>query len=122
MRKHVTRSSRLFGKIAAAAGALSLLAGAAHAQNNFTDAGTNVENTFTLDYEVGSVSQPTITNDPTLGGGSVVQGAPTEFTVDRLIDLVVQEQNSPLTVAPGSTGAILAVSYTHLTLPTIYSV
>ena len=98
---------RLLGKVAAAASACALLAGAAHAQNNFTDAGTNVENTFTLDYEVSGTSQPTITNDPTLGGGSVVQGSPTAFTVDRLIDLQVTQQNSPLTVAPGTSGAAL---------------
>ena len=108
MRKHGNNFfHRLFGKIAAAAGAFALIAGAAHAQNNFTDAGTNVENTFTLDYEVSGTSQPTITNDPGLGGGSVLQGAPTEFTVDRLIDLQVTQQNSPLTVAPGTTNAAL---------------
>ena len=89
-------------------GACALLAGAAHAQNNFTDAGTNVQNTFTLDYEIGGTSQPTITNDPsTTIPGAVVQGSETEFTVDRLIDLQLTQQNSPLTVAPGTSTARL---------------
>ncbi len=99
---------RLTGKIVAAMGACALLAGAAHAQNNFTDAGTNVQNTFTLDYEISGTSQPTITNDPsTTIPGAVVQGSETEFTVDRLIDLQLTQQNSPLTVAPGTSTARL---------------
>lgn len=111
MREHQRTHRRLLGKIAAAAGACALISGAAQAQNNFTDAGTNVANTFTLDYEVSGSTQPTITNDPTLGGGSVLQGGPTAFTVDRLIDLVVQEQTSPRSVAPGATGASTALDY-----------
>ena len=101
-------SRRLAGKIAAVAGACALVAGAANAQNNFTDAGTNVENTFTLDYEISGTSQPTITNDSgTTIPGAVVQGSETIFTVDRLIDLQLTQQNSPLTVAPGTTTARL---------------
>lgn len=114
MREHKKNKRRLIGKVAALAGVFSLLAGVGNAQaNNFTDAGTNVENTFTLDYEVSGTSQPTITNDPNLGGGSVLQGGPTQFTVDRLIDLVVQQQNSPLQVAPGTTGAVLEYLITN---------
>ena len=56
-----------------------------------TAAGTNVQNTFTLDYQVGGVTQPTIDNT----------GTPTEFTVDRLIDLTVAS-NGNTTVAPGA--------------------
>ncbi len=74
------------------------------AQAGGTNAGTNVSNTFTLDYSVGTNAQPTITNDPASGiPGAQVQGTPTQFTVDRLIDLTVVELNSPLTVAPNST-------------------
>ena len=62
---------------------------AAHAQNNYTNAGVSVEGTFTLNYSVGGTSQPQIDNT----------ASPTTFTVDRLVDLT-------------------AVSYTHLTLPT----
>ena len=99
---------RLAGKIAAVAGACAMIAGAAHAQNSFTEAGTNVQNTFTLDYEISSTPQPTITNDPsTTIPGAVVQGSETEFTVDRLIDLQLTQQNSPLTVAPGTSTARL---------------
>lgn len=77
---------------------------AAHAAG--TDAGTTVENTFTLNYEVSGTSQPTITNDTdTTIPGAVVQGTETLFTVDRLIDLTVTEVNSPLTVVPGASGA-----------------
>jgi len=47
------------------ASALTVLsAGSAFAQdNNFTQAGTEVVNTFNLTYDVGSVAQPPITND-----------------------------------------------------------
>ena len=52
----------------------------AHAQdNNYTPAGTNVSNTFSLDYEVGGVAQTTIDNTAT----------PTNFTVDRRVELTV---------------------------------
>lgn len=110
MRKcEIQKKKTIFSKLAATAGALALFAGSAHAQaNNFTDAGTNVENTFTLDYEVAGTEQPTITNDTdTTIPGAIVQGSETEFTVDRLIDLVVTQQNSPLTVAPAAQDAAL---------------
>lgn len=105
---------RLMGKTAAVAGALALVAGAASAQNNFTDAGTNVQNTFTLDYTVGTTPQPTITNDPaTTIPGAVVQGTETEFTVDRVVDLIVQEAAPTVNVTPGQTGAILSYTLTN---------
>ena len=108
---------RSFGKVAAMAGAFALIAGAAHAQNNYTDAGTNVENTFTLDYEVGGNAQPTITNDTdTTIPGAVVQGTETEFAVDRLVDVNVQESAATVTVTPGATpttGAVLTYTVTN---------
>ncbi len=82
------------------------IAGVAYADG--TDAGTSVENTFVLNYEVQGVVQPPITNDDdpaTQPVGAVVQGTPTLFTVDRLIDLTVAPVNSPLLVPPGGSGA-----------------
>ena len=89
----------------AALGALVAMAGAAYADG--TDAGTSVENTFVLNYEVEGVVQPPITNDtdpPTQPPGAIVQGTPTLFTVDRLVDLTVAAVNSPLSVTPGASG------------------
>jgi uncharacterized repeat protein (TIGR01451 family) len=80
-------------------------AGSAHAQ--LTPAGTNVQNTFTLTYDVGGVTQPVIdTSDPSDPNG------PTEFTVDRLIDLTVASQGDT-TVAPGATDEELVFSVTN---------
>ncbi len=70
--------------------ALSLFA-ASTAFAGGTAAGTNVQNTFTLDYKVGGTAQTQITNT----------ASPTEFTVDRLIDLTVASQGNT-TVAPGA--------------------
>ena len=70
----------------------------ANAQNNYTDAGEVVSNTFTLDYQVGSVSQTTITND---GAGG--NPPPTTFTVDRKVDVFV-ESLGDVSVVPGATG------------------
>lgn len=80
-------------------------AGSAHAQ--LTPAGTSVENTFTLTYDVGGVPQPPIdTDDPGDPNG------PTVFTVDRLIDLTVAS-NGDNTVAPGATDEELVFSVTN---------
>lgn len=77
------------------------LAGAAHAAG--VNAGTSVENTFTLTYEIENNAQPTITNDTdTAISGANIQGTETLFTVDRLIDLTVETLGSELTVAPNS--------------------
>lgn len=78
--------------VLAAVIAMALSPSLASAQNNYTPAGTSVENTFTLTYEVGAVEQPAITND-----------TPTQFTVDRLVDLNVtyQANSDDSVVAPG---------------------
>lgn len=60
-----------------------------------TAAGTNVQNTFTLSYDVGGTAQTPIDTGP---GGS---NTPTEFTVDRLVDLTVASSGNT-TVAPGA--------------------
>lgn len=67
-----------------------------------TPAGTNVQNTFTLNYKVSTVDQTTIDNTAT----------PTEFTVDRLIDLTVAA-NGDTGVAPGQQDADLVFSLTN---------
>jgi uncharacterized repeat protein (TIGR01451 family) len=88
-----------------AAGAAVLaagLAGAAHAAG--TDAGTTVSNTFTLDYDVGGVAQPTIDNT----------AAPTEFTVDRLIDLTITTLDPTQDVAPNSSDNVIRYRLTNL--------
>ncbi|MEM7661426.1 MAG: hypothetical protein AAF292_04190 [Pseudomonadota bacterium] len=81
-------------------GAASALATSAYAQapadNGFTAAGTSVENTFTLDYDVNGVDQTDITNS----------GSPTTFTVDRLVNHVVQELNSPQAGVPGGSATL----------------
>jgi len=67
-----------------------------------TAAGTNVQNTFTLDYEVGGVTQTQIDNTAT----------PTEFTVDRLVDLTVAS-NGNTNVVPGAQDQELVFSLTN---------
>ncbi len=71
-----------------------------------TAAGTNVQNTFTLDYQVAGVSQPQ------LDTGSGGTNTPTEFTVDRLIDLTVAS-NGDTTVAPGAQDQEMSFSVTN---------
>lgn len=79
-------------KLCAALGAGTLLSLSAQAQNNFTDAGETVDNTFSLTYSVNSVSQPAITPSAT------------QFTVDRLIDVLVdyEVEADDSQVPPGS--------------------
>ena len=67
-----------------------------------TAAGTNVQNTFTLNYEVSGTPQTEINNT----------GAPTEFTVDRLIDLTVAS-NGNTNVVPGAQDQDLVFSLTN---------
>ena len=87
------------------ASALSLFVGS-NAFAAGTAAGTNVQNTFTLDYQVSGVDQPTIDTGP---AGS---DTPTEFTVDRLIDLTV-DSTADANVAPGATDQTLEFSVTN---------
>lgn len=78
--------------------AFALFAGP-HAMAAGTDAGTSVENTFTLNYDVGGVNQTQIDNI----------GTPTTFTVDRRIDLTVTSQGDT-SVVPGQSGQTLLFS------------
>jgi hypothetical protein len=90
------------------ASALSLFVGsnAFAAPLNLTPAGTNVQNTFTLDYQVSGVDQPTIDTGPT------GLNTPTEFTVDRLIDLTV-DSTADANVAPDAQDQTLEFSVTN---------
>ena len=88
---------------AAAIAAVALGAGAAQAAG--TTAGTDVTNTFTLDYSVGGVDQPQITND--------ADGERTIFRVDRKVDLTLTSEGNT-TVAPGETDAELLYKLTNL--------
>ena len=104
-------------RLAILAGASAALAAVAHAGG--TDAGRSVENTFTLDYQVGGTDQGTITNDPsyTAGPGDpapvVDPGGPTDFTVDRLIDVTMTATNSGLQVPPNAQDRILTFTVTN---------
>ena len=74
---------------------------AATAQD-LTPAGTDVQNTFTLDYEVGGVDQTQINNNAT----------PTSFTVDRRVQLnVTGVQNT--NVAAGASDQSLFYGVTN---------
>jgi len=86
-----TARLRLAGFVAAAAFAASAVTGAANAAG--TDAGSTVSNTFTLDYQVGGTPQTQIDNT----------GTPTNFTVDRNVDLTVTSVGDT-NVSPGANG------------------
>jgi uncharacterized repeat protein (TIGR01451 family) len=100
-----------------AAGAVAMI-GSSHAVG--TDAGKSVENTFTLDYQVSGVSQGTITNDSAYTGGAgdpspvIDPAGPTNFTVDRMIDLAVTADNSGLVVPSNAQDRILQYTITNL--------
>ena len=72
------------------ASALTVLStGTAFAQNSFTPAGDTVSNTFTLNYEVNNTPQTEINNTAT----------PTEFNVDRLVNVTVSSPGDTFVVA-----------------------
>ncbi len=103
----MTNTSKLMKGLLAATALTAFSAVSAHAQitpNNYTAAGTTVSNTFTLDYSVDGVPQDQIdSSDPTDPNG------PTEFTVDRLVNLTVASDGDN-TVAPGATDEELIFS------------
>lgn len=69
-----------------------------------TTAGTNILNRATVNYNIGTVSQPLIESSPT--GNSTpgaTNGTDTDFLVDNLVDLSVSTlDGAPVTVIPGS--------------------
>ena len=100
----MTNSKKLMKGLFCATALTALSTGTAYAQNNFTPAGTSVSNTFTLDYSVGGVNQPSIdSSDPADPNG------PTLFTVDRLVNLTV-ESDGDTNVAPGAINQDLVFS------------
>ncbi len=111
------KNSTHISLIALVAGVSFAMTAPAHAVG--TDAGKSVENTFTLDYEVDNVEQGTITNDPTYTGEAgdpapvIDPNGPTDFTVDRLVDLSVSADNSGLQVPPNAQDRILQFSVTN---------
>lgn len=78
-----------------------------------TAAGTPVDNTASISYSVGTTSQTPIASSPTGNSTPGTAGTPTNFVVDKKIDLSVTS-GSGTTVFPNSTGAsgVNEVSYT----------
>lgn len=104
--KHSIYSSGL--RIASIAALALGFAGVAQAANDQTGAGTEVANTFVLNYNVGTTPQDPITNDTaTTDPNAVIQGVPTEFTVDRKVDHALTATNTPINnAAPSSTATL----------------
>lgn len=85
-----TKTSRALRVVISAGAVLTALCqGSAMAAG--TQAGVSVENTFSLSYDVGGVTQTPIDNTAT----------PTTFTVDRLVNVTVTSQGDT-TVVPGA--------------------
>jgi len=80
-----------------------------------TSSGTNISNTATISYDVGTVPQTAIESSPagnsTPGAGS---GTPTTFLVDNRVDLTVSEVNSTYTdVIPNAQDQVLVFTVTN---------
>lgn len=87
-------------KLLAGAATLAVFS-AGTAQAAGTEAGTTVSNTFTLNYNVGSTPQTTIT-----------PAAPTDFAVDRIVDVAVASGGN-VTGAPGEAGVTQTFTVTN---------
>ncbi len=98
------KTKNSFNGLLLAGAMVALSAGAASAAGTAAD--TNVQNTFSLTYSVDGTQQPTIDTGPS---GT---NTPTEFTVDRKVDLTVAS-NGNETVAPGETDAELTFTLTN---------
>ena len=103
MKRAHTTAKKLLKAVLVSSTALLAVGVGSSALAGGTAAGTNVQNTFTLDYSVSGVAQTQIDTGPS---GS---NTPTEFTVDRLIDLTVTSSGDT-TVAPGATNQDLVYS------------
>lgn len=80
-------------------GATTFMSGTAYAAG--TAAGVTVSNSFTLDYTVGTVQQPQVSNP-----------SPVTFTVDRLVDLTVTSSGETV-VSPGAQDQNLIFTLTN---------
>ena len=111
----IARAYRSWRAVLAVSALIGVAAVSSPAFADGTNAGTTVSNTFTLDYQVNSVSQAQITNDG-VGGNA----APTVFTVDRIVDLSITAQGDlagppvGVTVTPGATGQSLVFGVVNL--------
>ena len=74
-----------------------------------TAAGTTINNTATIAYQVGGVAQTEIGSSAS--GNSSGAGTPTAFVVDKKIDLLVTA-GTGTNVAPGASGAATNLSFT----------
>ena len=101
----MTRTSRLLG----ATSALAFVAlGAAPALADGTDAGTAIQNSVTVSFDVGGVAQSPVTSNTD------------EFLVDRKVDLTVAESGGTATVVtPGSTQQVTSFQVTNLSNDTL---
>ena len=99
------KNSKVLKGLISASALTVFSAGTAYAQNSFTPAETDVSNTFSLTYNVGTVQQPTITND---GAGG--NDAPTVFRVDRLVNVTVASSGTPGTYSPNEQDATVEFS------------
>jgi len=98
------KTKNFFQGLVAVAALTAFSTGSASAAGTAAD--TNVQNTFSLTYSVDGTEQPVIDTGP---GGS---DTPTEFTVDRKVDLTVVS-NGNETVAPGEADAELTFTLTN---------
>ena len=90
-----------FKKIALLTGAATLLASTAPAFAAGTASGTNIQNTATVNYSVGTVAQPQVTSNTDA------------FVVDRKIILKVDPIGGPVSVSPGQTKAVQTFRITN---------
>jgi len=98
------KTKNIFKGLLAVGAITALSVGSASAAGTAAD--TNVQNTFSLTYSVDGTQQPVIDTGP---AGS---DTPTEFTVDRKVDLTVVS-NGNETVAPGEADAELTFTLTN---------
>ncbi|MBX7495783.1 DUF11 domain-containing protein [Qipengyuania sp. 6B39] len=101
----MTRTSRLLGAVSTIA-LVALSANPALAEG--TDAGTAIQNTVSVTFDVGGVTQ-----DP-------VDSNTDEFLVDRRVNLTVEEVGGAATiVSPGSTQQVTTFTVTNLSNDTV---
>jgi uncharacterized repeat protein (TIGR01451 family) len=99
-----------FGLRTALAGLLALGGAWSTANAQLTQAGTTINNRATVSYSVGGVGQTDIESSPT---GNVApganNGADTQFLVDQVVDLTVNEASgNATTTSPGAAAAVIA--------------
>ncbi len=77
-------------------------------------AGTQVSNVATVNYSVNGVAQDDIESSPTGNSDPTVAGTPTDFTVDRVIDLTLSQQDTAnVAVQPNQTQRVTTFVLTN---------